>query len=328
MTIVEIMNSNALKKSFCREYNLPITVYDEPYFTERLHALDPLFGCVSRFNIFCDELEHFANENKYFEYYDLVKTSIVDYINRQPDFIRFNQETYKSDSTYPKRDSYINENNGAGFISIDMIKADFSTLKHYSRDIFECDIWEEFVGGFTNFSHIKDSKYFRHTIMTSCNSKKQIQYRIKLMSELLDYLVGKFPELNIYSLDEDEILIKVEKKYNFSFDSFCKTIRSCPNGIGNLLRVNMFTLYKLDSIKGWQRNYSSISDYNPNEEYIEFKRCDEEVYHQIVKHYFGFEIENNDLVCCHNGELAMFLQPIKDPWEEYKNVLRENFDLE
>lgn len=51
----EVLNSIQLKKRFCKDCGLPIVVFDNPYFMERLQTLDPLFSCVEKFNRFCNE---------------------------------------------------------------------------------------------------------------------------------------------------------------------------------------------------------------------------------------------------------------------------------
>ena len=45
MTKEQVLESNALKKRFVRDCNLPINLFAEPYFTQRIKELDFLFGC-------------------------------------------------------------------------------------------------------------------------------------------------------------------------------------------------------------------------------------------------------------------------------------------
>ena len=80
MTREEVLNSIGLKKRFCKDCNLPINLFDEPYFTQRLQILDVHFGCVKKFNDFCAELEDYDNEQTYFTYYNTVKDSVINMI--------------------------------------------------------------------------------------------------------------------------------------------------------------------------------------------------------------------------------------------------------
>lgn len=55
MTREQVLNSIVLKKRFCKDCNLPISVFDNPYFEERIKLLDRLwnFNCVEELDDFC-----------------------------------------------------------------------------------------------------------------------------------------------------------------------------------------------------------------------------------------------------------------------------------
>jgi hypothetical protein len=166
MNRTEVMNSIQLKKRFCKDCNLPITVFDNPYFYERLSTLDIMFDCVDKFEDFCFELEKFKNEQEYFEFYNNVKESIVDYIKNNQSYMRFLNEDIKIETKYSKQNLYIDQNNDRTFISLDMKKANFSALHYYSPEIFKnCSTWEDFVRTFTDSEHIIGSKYIRQVII-------------------------------------------------------------------------------------------------------------------------------------------------------------------
>ena len=313
MTREEVMNSISLKKRFCKDYNLPIVVFDNPYFYERLQIIDILFDCVYKFDVFCDELREFASEQDYFEHYNNVKDSAIDFIKASEEYNSFINENFAAESEIPKRNVYVEDNDDTGFISIDMVKANFSALKHYSPKIFDgLATWEQFMSKFTNSQHIIHSKYIRQVILGACNPKKQIRYEHHLMSILCNHIVETIPNVSVYSLGEDEIIINVPRKYGvgcgFSLSALKNTISSCPFGIGQLVRTETYELHKIDGTNG----YMKIHNNDSND--IEFKCLDAEIYHQIVKHYFGNPIEENDLVFYHNGRLAKFLEEVHNPW--------------
>ena len=84
-------------------------------------------------------------------------------------------------------------------------------------------------------------------------------------------------------------------------------IAFCPLNIGSLVRVEMFDLQKLGDC-GWMK---AIYDENQT---VEFKCINAEIFHQIVKHYYNIPITENDLVFRHDGKLARFLEEVKNPW--------------
>lgn len=309
----QVMNSVALKKRFCKDCGLPIVVYDNPYFYERLCVLDAVFNCVDRFEDFCEEMRGFRDEQTYFEYYNTIKDSIISHIKCKKDFIRFSEETFGADYEYPKRNLYIEDNDRRTFVSIDMKKANFSALNYYSGDIFDnCPSWEAFVEQFTNSKHIINSKYIRQVIFGACNPKKQIQYERFLMNQLLQDMIKQINTLYVYSLGEDEILLYTED-CGYSMKKLSEAVNSSP--IGKLVRITIFDLEHINGTNGWLKTIYDIGERAASEDTIEFKCLDAEIYHQIVKHYYNDVITDNDLVFYHNGKLAKFLKEVDNPWK-------------
>lgn len=311
MTREQILNSVSLKKRFCKDYNLPITIYDNPYFYERLSAIDIMFDCIDKFDNFCRCLSNFESEQDYFEYYNEVKDKVIDYIKSNPAYECFNGDVFATKYNFPKNNLYVSQNDNCTFISIDMRKANFSALKHYDKAIFGGkETWEEFLGMFTDCSHILQSKYIRQVILGACNPKRQITYEHYLMGKLLTHIVENIPTINVYSLGEDEILIKVEKDCGYSKNQLQKVVSSCPKGIGNIVRIDIFDLHIIKKTSGWMKVMYD------DESSIKFKCLEAETYHQIIKHYCGLPITENDLVFYHNGQLAKFLKEVDNPWQE------------
>lgn len=304
-----ILGSVALKKKFCRDCSLPIMVFDNPYFMERLAVIDRLFHCIESFDVFCDELKQFANEQDYFTYYNRIKDEIITFIRSQPGFIKFCNQEFRTNTVYQKRNLYIDGNDDAAYISIDMKNANFSALKYYDPEIFAfADSWESFVGRFTNSLHIQNSKYIRQVVLGACNPKHQIQYERVLMSTLLNHIVSKFPQVSVYSLGEDEIILNVVNGCGFSLSDLKGVIANCPGDIGKLVRVEMFELSKIDNPDGWLKSYYSFGTLPYGEERIEFKCINAETFHCAVKKYYNEPIIENDLVFYHNGRLARFIE--------------------
>ena len=204
----KVLNSLELKRRFIKDNNLPITVYHEPYFTERLYTLDRLFGCVAKFDLFCTELASFNDEQEYFTYYNAVKDAAIEYIKAKDEFKAFTDDNsfIRLDNQYPKTNLYIEENQYKAFISIDMKKANFSAVRRYNPAIFDdASTWEEFILKFTEMKHIANSKYIRQVILGACNPKKQIQFELYLMHTLLEFIKHMVPGIEVFSLGVDEI---------------------------------------------------------------------------------------------------------------------------
>ena len=309
----KVLNSLELKKRFVKDNNLPITVYHEPYFTERLITIDRLFGCVAKFDLFCSELALFADEQEYFTHYNSVKDTVIEYLKSKDEFKTFTDDNsfIRIDNKYPKTNLYIEENQYKSFISIDMKKANFSAMRLYNPALFDnANTWEEFILNFTNMKHIANSKYIRQVILGACNPKKQIQFELYLMHTLLEFIKHMVPGIEVFSLGVDEIILyHPNQTGNCENNENAQEIIDRLNNVlqrhvvGKMVRMEEFYLEPLS-------NYGYLKVNMHNETDITFKCVDAECFHQHVKHYYGMDITNNDLVFYHNNVLARFLEPI------------------
>lgn len=231
--------SEKLKQRFCKDQNLPIQVYKEPYFTERIK----LFDAYERY---CDFTEMMitkfnADEQSYFTYYNDLKDRMINYIKESEAFKSLNQANIHKDfpfinhySAIKKGDAYKDTNIGKAFISIDMKKANFNALLHYGKEIGHPFIpeegkninesWRNFVGMFTDIPYFTTSKYIRQVVFGNCNPKRVINYETYLMENFLSQVQFKdeaskvvplrsqltmplFSNDDIYSICSDEIIL-------------------------------------------------------------------------------------------------------------------------
>lgn len=314
MTREEVLQFTGLKKRFCKDCNLPINLFDEPYFTQRLKALDVQFDCVKKFDTFCADLEKYDTEQEYFEYYNTVKDSVINMIKDNTEYMKFLNDDFADvrvvtkNITLGNENLYIEGNQDKTFISIDMKKANFSALRHYSPAIFKnVETWEQYIGFFTPSEHIRNSKYIRQVILGACNPKRQITYERYLMTMLYLHIKNELDgKVSFYSLGNDEIIISVAGT-SVSAKEIKAAIATCPQKIGELVRFEMFDLQKVGDY-GWMK---VIYD---EPERVEFKTINADIYHQIVKHYWNMPITEDDLVFRYNGVLARFLEGVKNPW--------------
>ena len=315
MTREEVLQFTGLKKRFCKDCNLPINLFDEPYFTQRLKALDVQFDCVKKFDTFCADLEKYDTEQEYFEYYNTVKDSVINMIKDNTEYMKFLNDDFADvrvvtkNITLGNKNLYIEGNQDKTFISIDMKKANFSALRHYSPAIFKnVETWEQYIGFFTPSEHIRNSKYIRQVILGACNPKRQITYERYLMTMLYLHIKSELDgKVSFYSLGNDEIIISVAGT-SVSAKEIKSAIATCPQKIGELVRFEMFDLQKVGDY-GWMK---VIYD---EPERVEFKTINADIYHQIVKHYWNMPITEDDLVFRYNGVLARFLEGVKNPWK-------------
>ena len=318
MTREQVLNSIVLKKRFCKDCNLPISVFDNPYFEERIKLLNRLwnFNCVEEFDAFCYYLEGFNSEQDYLEYYNSVKDDIITFIQNNDAFKTFvsdmDSPQYKVHPQFPSRNLYVEENAGKTFISIDMKKANFSALRYYNPDIFcGCETWMQFVQMFTDSKHICLSKYIRQASMGACNPKVQIRYEKYIMNDLARIICEEYPNTSVYAVNTDEIIISVndtdggfemQSFYDFVFHTKYKSI----------VRISQFRLEKIANTKGWNKLFLDASGMCG---FAEFKCLSSDIYPQIARYELGEEPTENDLVFYHDGRLARYMEAIENPWK-------------
>lgn len=302
--------SEKLKERFCKDCNIPLRLYKEPYFTERLQLYDSYYNTLDKWNIFVRELEKYKCEQDYLEEYNRVKNAAINDIKISDGYKRFNEEDMGKYSVkykdLPSKDIYKSSNVGKLFISIDMRKANFSALKFYDKSIFSnADTWEEFVGRHTKNKHIVNSKYIRQVILGNCNPKRQVTYEKYLMGLVLEVLIDElgYSASDIAFFSNDEIVIDV-RKYE---DCIRKRelIEWQIKGYFNIpFRIELFYLRKITGTNGY---YKGIVKNIIEREY-EFKCLNNYTLPFVLRKFNEEEITENDKVFYHEGLLSKFIE--------------------
>ena len=311
----KVMNSKKLKEWFCKVHDLPIVIFDNPYFYQRIQTLDSLFSSIHKFEIFCKDLQKFPNEQEYFAHYNKVKSDIIKSIKSKPDYNLFAIGNFQINPILPQKDLYTDENDDSAFISVSMRNVDYATLNHYSPAIFDnTENWEQFVSKFTGCQHIINSIGIIKEVFNACDPEKRSRHKLLLIDILCRHLIEQIPNISVYSLSEDEILINLPREYGvgcgFTLHELEETIKNCPiKDIGELVQIEQFDLFKVKGTEGFIKLYDSSSDR------IEFVDLAPEIFHQAVKHFYGKKIAEDDLIFYHNGRLVKLLSAIENPWE-------------
>lgn len=265
--------SAKLKERFCKDMNIPIKLFDEPYFGSRLNLYDKQFGTLKKYEMFQSLVYKFKNEQEYFEAYNTLKDNIIDYLKESEGMAKLNADDmnkYKLvNKTFCSNDVYKTTFDGNIFLSIDMSKANFTSLKHYSKDIVGCkDTYEEFIGMFTNEEYFKASKYIRQVVFGNQNPKRQTTYEKHLMDTLLSRIlnqIGNGYKRRIVSFSNDEIVINfsgIPKKYiDVTFEMIRSILRDYERE-GIILKDELFELRKVPGTDGYIKKFLNKQGYD------------------------------------------------------------------
>lgn len=205
--------TDKLKERFVRDCKIPIRLYIEPYFTERLELLDPFYDTITKWMQFQEVVNKYPNEEEYFASYNAIKEAAIGFIKSSEGFNNFNKLDMNlfavKHKNLPSKDIFKPTFIGKTFISIDMKKANFNALRYYNASIFNsAETWEEFISKFTDCKYFIDSKYIREVIMGNCNPGRVITYEKHLTDMILTMLEDEGITLDkIVFFSNDEIVI-------------------------------------------------------------------------------------------------------------------------
>lgn len=333
--------TNTLKKRFCKNYNIPIQIYEEPYWSSRIELFDNLFDTKAKLAEFEKDLSTYRDEQDYFEQDNIFLEEIIDDIRESEGFQFFNSTDNKDilpnniddiirTMNYRKNDIYIEPCKNKTFISIDLKRANFQSLKYfckqYNKEIFQGkETWEEYISIFTQEKTKINSKHLRQVIFGALNPSRVTNYEKKLMTMLLMKILEEFPEFKekIASLNTDEIVIEIDKynpnTWEFSSQSLVgilkgtkqKLIEICLE-MGLYCEVDMFVLEKLGK-DVWKKVF--ILDSNTNNPY---KKVSSLVYPFVLRDEKGEEIQEEDRIFFYEGNKCKFVD------NPYKKEVVEN----
>lgn len=304
--------SNKLKQRFCKDCKIPISVYDEPYFSDRLELYDKFYRSKEKWNVFLKELEKYNCEQDYFEEYNRVKDTAINAIKESEGFSKFNSENMNNFSVkytnLPSKDIYKESNVGKLFISIDMKKANFSALQHYDSNIFGgSQTWEDFIGEYTNNKHIINSKYIRQVVLGNCNPRRQVTYEKYLMGEVLSHIEKYNLKDKVVFFSNDEIVFdmsedNVELKLLLYM---CKCLQEDINEDLNIpCRVELFKLLNIKGTVGYLKEVIK----NIDEREYKIKCLNNYMLPFVLRKLQNQEITENDKVFIHEGLLSKFIE--------------------
>lgn len=297
------------KERFCKDCNIPIKIFHEPYFTERLKLYDKFYNTLEKWQLFVDELQEYPCEQDYFEEYNRIKDIAISDIKNTAAYQRFNEEDMNkytvTNKNLPNGDIFKPSNDGKSFISVDMKKANFSSLSHYNTAIFGYShSWEEFMKRYTSNRHIINSKYIRQVILGNCNPKRHITYEKYIMDKVLTHLTKDFISMDyVVFFSNDEIVFNVSDMTESEQMRIKNGIENMLNDMDVPLRTEWFTLRQIHGTSGFYKEF-----HNSDTAKIEFKCLDSYSLPFVMRKFLGEDVSENDKVFYHERLLAKFIE--------------------
>ena len=305
--------TDKLKERFVRDFRIPLKLFREPYFTERLALYDKQFGTLEKWNSFLEALKPYASDEEYFAEYNRIKDEAINFIKGTEAYQRFNELDMNQFAISPEhrnlssKDVYHYANIGRLYVSIDMRKANFNTLRYFDASMFDgAETWEDFLKKFTDNENIINSKYIREVILGNCNPKRHITYEKYLMDQILTNLEKEGLDINdVVFFSNDEIVIDITEGSTFTDFELFDCIQRVEMKTPVPLRVESFAVIGILNVKtnetiGYMR---AMSDQT-----VDFKCLNNLTYPYVLRALNGEEVQDSDLVFEHEGSLAKYIK--------------------
>ena len=308
--------TETLRQRFCKDMNLSIKIFEDPYFANFLKLYDAQFSSVAKYNRFVSAVARFGCEQDYFEAYNKLKDDVIEYLNGNPEMTFFAQSEDMSkfvcqNKGYPTNDIFKDTNDGKVFVSIDMVKGNFTALHHYNPKIVKnCDTYEDFIRTFTDVPHFVESKYIRQVVFGNVIPKRQVAYEKYLMDMVLTELLktGVVKPENVEFFSTDEIVLAVpdemvcDRVVNDEFyDSVMNVVKWAKENNINV-RGEFFELRKIPGTRGYVKKFMMDKDG------VDFKCLDFLTMPFVLRAYQKEEPNDMDRVFLYEGKKVMLLE--------------------
>lgn len=314
---------NELKRRFVDDFKIPITVFEEPYWSFQISLFEKEFKSQTSWARLLEGIENEYNGSveKFLGDFYSYRESLIQSIHDSEAF-----DLLKNLPPIPKTpeidcqggDNIYNEARiGKSYVSIDLRKANIQALMWISDKFFDSTRGEKVGDVYKRWllSHmpegkellewyVSESKYLRQVILGNCNAKSQIKvekYLIKTAGLLVHVYI---PDSKIIQVGSDEMILEVPGKVEL-------------DGIEDLvlreLKIDVkIENFKLSSIEFLTKNGHSVRVYKKTDHHsgnITYKGIQRQYYSQIYELLNGLEPdpERRDVVFYYEKEPAMFI---------------------
>lgn len=300
-----------LRGRFIEDFQLPMTVVEDPYFDERIHMLEEECGAATKYLTLMQTIRDFFNGNPqaYLEHRHAVKDKILNHILQSEGYKAMLADKSPLDDYKPivaSRELYTEDQDGGLFISYDMIKANFQALRYIDPSIvLDCGTWEEFVSRFTDIELLSSAKQVRQEVLGKLNGKRLSAIEKRFSNEFAKVLMERLGDkFTLFSIKTDEIIIK----FNGTEKEFDKVKVENEEFNGFKFRANKFKLHLREFRRASSEKLIKIYQ---KEDFLDahkrtLKCLPATYYPQVYKLLNGMKISDSDRVFNFDHELCQF----------------------
>jgi len=303
--------SNTLKKRFCKDFALPIGIFDDEYFYYFIDLYDEMFDTRNKLKMLIDCVTSLGGEDAFMQEFNRIKNDIIDDVSATEGYntLSSTKDPYPYDAInqYPGQNIYVSQFDGKSFLSIDIVKANFFSMKKYDPTILDnANNWKEFLSKYSDHEYYHKSKQLRQVIFGNLLPKRQQALQKNVCNEIADTIKALYPTLDIAIVSTDEVIVlnhtRPENIINEVRDELNKVLGYTTDD----LRVEAFGLEKVHPEKSYFVKHDLV---NGN---MVFKSVPQLFFAQVYKRqrYNFIKMNEADMSFMHEGMIATFNTPI------------------
>ena len=293
--------SHTLRRMFVKETDAPIQIVQDPYFLYLVDLFDEYCantktgGLKDRLACFLDCVNKCGGEQGFADASRSLRDGVIAHVMAKPEyqkFITFDMSPYKTDGE--KTNLYVPENHGKAFISVDLVKANFTALRQFDDHLVDGKVtYEDFISQFTEYEHFRNSRQVRQYIFGNLNPKRQMTIARYLIGLVAGVIKERFPDEIVVASSHDEIVITT---------NFGATGENVETFIPIKVRVEEFILERIGDHPFYLKQFFGTG--------FQLKAVPEYFLPQVYKHVRNLPLNDMDLFFFFEGKIARFLEPL------------------
>lgn len=301
----EINITDTDRKLFIKDYSLPIPVHMEPYFSYYMNLFDPLYNTKDKYKLLIDAKTILNKQQTTLkdESYRIMNAIIIE-VKRNPLYNELIKET-KYDLKVLPNDVNIYGKNKKFYISLDIIKANFTSAKFISPElVLKCNTWEDFMRKFTPLEYFIQSKYFRQIVYGNLGIKKILSVQKYMLAELYDKIKDHV-QISGKCASDELFIATTENDMIDDYQKIMLLVNDLPENMKHIWRIAPISVEPLGTSNGHIRktfnNLNNLDDFK-----IEIRNVNKDFYAQAYKYYIGEEITDSDMMAMKDEYLIKY----------------------
>jgi hypothetical protein len=306
-----------LKKRFCKDFKIPINIYEEPYFTYFKELYEPTFKINEKLNWLEEVIKATTNIDDVFLLSEKISKNIKQVILNSKAYNDFNSvdvnKEFPLEEQVQNRSIYVEPNIGKTLISIDLEKANFNSFGLFNlKEELMVETYDDLMRKETHFNYYLNSKVIRQVIFGDLNPNRQHRIQKYIINQICMKL--KKEGCILTSANSDEIIVE----NNISINEINEILKDVDNRF-KFFRVELFKFERV--VDGY--DFFIKETITKTNKKIEFKNVPSHFFAQVYKQHFGLDLTAYDMLFYHDGFLAEFKEPLMLKKKKIKEVKNE-----